>query len=422
MKYNEYLDQRNALMAEVEALIGEGKIEESNAKMEEVKALDNKWESIKLANANLNALKDNNKVIDLENKNIEPKGGIKVVDNIIENKVVDEAKAYENAWARFMQGNKLEGDDLTVFNKVNKEFNNAFTHTTANTPTLIPEAVVAGIWARAEEMYPFLADVKKYNVQGTLTINKHTAIASGDAAWYDEATSTSDEQNTFGQLTLTGCELSKSITVTWKMRAMAVEEFIPYIKDELGRRVGVALGTAVHQGKGKPGELDDFLPEPLGIETALLAEANTPQVVTYDFDNATTPVPLTYAKITEAISKVHSSYLDGCAFYANNATIWTQLANLKDENGRPIFIPDTTAGGVGRMLGFVVKADAGVTANNIVFGNPGAAYVMNTNEPMSIATEEHVKARTVDYAAYTIVDAAPLDTKAFALIRELPAA
>lgn len=38
MKYNEYLDQRNALMAEVEALIGEGKIEESNAKMEEVKA------------------------------------------------------------------------------------------------------------------------------------------------------------------------------------------------------------------------------------------------------------------------------------------------------------------------------------------------------------------------------------------------
>ena len=39
-----------------------------------------------------------------------------------------------------------------------------------------------------------------------------------------------DEQNTFGQLTLTGCELAKSITVTWKMRAMAIDEFIPYIK------------------------------------------------------------------------------------------------------------------------------------------------------------------------------------------------
>lgn len=417
MKYNEYLEQRNALMTEVENLINEGEIEESNAKMEEVKTLDNKWGKIKLANANLNALKDNTKATNLENKSINP-GEVKIVENITENKVVDNKASYEIAWAKFLQGNKLEGNDLEVFNKVNK-LENAFTHTTVNTPTLIPETVVAGIWARAEEMYPFLADVKKYNVQGTLTINKHTAIAAGDAAFYDEATATADEQNTFGQLTLTGCELAKAITVTWKMRAMAIEEFIPYIKNELGERVGVALGTAVIKGKGKPGELDEFLPEPLGIETALLAESNTPQVVTYDYDNTTTAVPLTYAKVTEAISKVHSSYLAGCAFYANNATIWTQLANIVDGNGRPIFIPDTTAGGVGRMLGFVVKADAGVTTNNVVFGNPGRAYVMNTNEPMSLATEEHVKARTVDYAAYTIVDGAPLDTKAFALIQEV---
>ena len=416
MKYNEYLEQRKALMTEVENLINEGKIEDSNAKMEEVKVLDNKFEEIKLANANLNALKDNNKVLDLENKTVKVEGA-KVVDNILENKVVNESKAYENAWAKYMQGNKLESNELEVFNKVNKEFNNAYTHTTVNTPTLIPDTVVSGIWARAEEMYPFLADVKRYNVQGTLVINKHTAIAEGDAAFYDEATATADEKNTFGQLTLTGCELAKAITVTWKMRSMAIEEFIPYIKNELGERVGVALGTAVIQGKGKPGELDEFLPEPLGVETALAAESNTPQVVTYNPD-ASTPVPLTYAKVTEAISKVHSSYLSGSAFYANNATIWTQLANIVDENGRPIFIPDTTAGGVGRMLGFVVKADAGVTANNVVFGNAARGYVMNTNEPMSLATEEHVKARTVDYAAYTIVDGAPLDTKAFALIKK----
>ena len=416
MKYNEYLEQRNALMTEVENLINEGKIEDSNAKMEEVKTLDNKWEEIKLANANLNALKDNTKATDIENKS-EKVEGEKLLEKNIANNVVDDKKVYENAWAKVMQGKKIEGTEKEVFNKVNAGFSNAYTHTTVNTPTLIPETVVAGIWARAEEMYPFLADVKKYNVQGTLIINKHTAIVEGDAAFYDEATATADEKNTFGQLTLTGCELAKAITVTWKMRSMAIEEFIPYIKNELGERVGVALGTAVIKGKGKPGESDEFLPEPLGIETALAAESNMPQIVTYNPD-AATPVPLTYAKITEAISKIHSSYLSGSAFYANNATIWTQLANIVDENGRPIFIPDTTAGGVGRMLGFVVKADAGVTANNVVFGNAARGYVMNTNEPMSLATEEHVKARTVDYAAYTIVDGAPLDNKAFSLIKK----
>ena len=38
-----------------------GKIEESQAKMKEVEALDNKWEEVKLANANMNALKDKTK-------------------------------------------------------------------------------------------------------------------------------------------------------------------------------------------------------------------------------------------------------------------------------------------------------------------------------------------------------------------------
>lgn len=416
MTKEKYLEQRNALMAEIESLIAEGKLDESNAKMEEVKELDNKWEQVKLANANLNALKDNVVGLELENQGLDVKGGKEVADFGKEIKV-DEAKVYEMAWAKTLQGKKLEGAEQEIFNKVNAEFSNAYTHDTGNTPTLIPQTVVAGIWKRAEEMYPLLGDIRKYNVKGTLVINRHNSIAEGDAAWYDEATATADEKNLFGQLTLTGCELAKAITVSWKLRSMATEEFIPYIKNELGERVGVALGTAIAQGQGKPGENDQFKPEPQGIETALAAEDNTPQIVTYN--PAANPAdPADYEKITSLVAKLHSSYLSGAAFYANNATIWTVLANIVDTTGRPIFIPDTTAGGVGRMLGFVVKADAGVSANNVIFGNANKGYVFNTNEPMSLATEEHVKARTVDYAAYTIVDGAVLDTKAFALLKK----
>ena len=417
MTKEKYLEQRNALMAEIESLIAEGKIDESNAKMEEVKELDNQWEQVKLANANLNALKDNITGIELENRGVEPKGEVTVVETVAQTKTVDQAAVYEVAWAKTLQGKKLEDSEQAVFDKINAEFRNAYTHDTGNTPTLIPQTVVAGIWKRAEEMYPLLGDIRKYNVKGTLVINRHDSIAEGDAAWYDEATDTADEKNLFGQLTLTGCELAKAITVSWKLRAMAVEDFIPYIKNELGERVGVALGTAIAQGQGKPGDNDQFKPEPQGIETALAAENNTPQIVTYN-PAAATPDPADYEKITSLIAKLHSSYLTGAAFYANNATIWTVLANIVDTTGRSIFIPDTTAGGVGRMLGFVVKADAGVSANNVIFGNANKGYVFNTNEPMSLATEEHVKARTVDYAAYTIVDGAVLDTKAFALLKK----
>lgn len=414
-----YLDQRAVLLKDSETLIAEGKIEEADAKMKEIEELDAKWEEIKLANANMNALKEKAEVINLENRSVDVKG-VKTVDNIVDEKPIDEKAAYETAWAKVMQGMKLETKEQEIFDKVNAEFRNAYTHDTGDIATLIPETVVAGIWKRAEEMYPLLADVKKYNVRGTLVFNRHDSIAAGDAAWYDEDTETDDEKNVFGQLILSGCELAKAITITWKLRAMATEDFIPFIKNELGERVGVALGTAIAQGKGKPGETDSFKPEPLGIETALLAESSAPQVVTYDPD-ANTPDPLRYEKITAAIAKIHSSYLSGCAIYANNTTIWNELATLTDEVGRPLFIPDVTSGGVGRMFGMTVKADAGVTTNNIIIGNAAKGYVMNINEPMSIATEEHVKARTVDYAVYAIVDGAPLDTKAFALIQKVVA-
>ena len=416
MNKEKYLKQRNALLEEIENLIAEGKIEDADAKMKEVQALDEKWENTKKATANLTALKGSTKVADIENRSIDI-GDAKAIDTIQKPVPVNDDKMYETAWAKTMQGKKLDANEQTVFDRVNAEFRNTYTHDTGNTPTLIPQTVVAGIWKRAEEMYPLLADVKKYNVRGTLVINKHATIDAGDAAWYDEATATADEQNTFGQLTLTGCELAKAITVTWKLRSMATEEFIPYIKNELGERVGVALGTAIAQGKGKPGENQTFKPEPLGIETALLAEDNTPQVITYNPD-ASTPDPLAYEDFTAAIGKIHSSYLAGTAIYANNATIWEQLANLKDSTGRPLFIPDLTSGGVGRMWGFAVKTDAGVSNDTVIIGNPNKGYVLNTNEPMSLATEEHVKTRTVDYAAYTIVDGGLLDTKAFALIKK----
>ena len=259
MTKEKYLEQRNALMAEIESLIAEGKIDESNAKMEEVKELDNQWEQVKLANANLNALKGNKVGIDLENKGIKlKKGEVTVVETVAQTKTVDQATVYEVAWAKTLQGKKLEDSEQAVFDKINAEFRNAYTHDTGNTPTLIPQTVVAGIWKRAEEMYPLLGDIKKYNVRGTLVMNKHTSIAEGDAAWYDEATATADEKNVFGQLTLTGCELAKAITVTWKLRSMATEDFIPYIKNELGER-RCCLGTAIAQGRANL-VLDDWKP------------------------------------------------------------------------------------------------------------------------------------------------------------------
>ncbi|WP_313894684.1 phage major capsid protein [Psychrobacillus sp.] len=408
MTKEQYLAQRKEIMNTAEELIGEGKFEESQAKMNEVETLDNRWEETKKAKANLAALKGNEEPINLENKS-ENVGGGEILGTTEQPKVTNEQDIYVNAWAKDMMGQKLNDNEIEVFEKVNSRFDNEFTHDTNNTQVLIPETIAAGIWKRAEEQYPLWADVRKLRVKGHLSMIKGNN--SAEARWYDEADTVDTDELGFGTLELTGNELAKAVQVTWKLRKMAISEFVAYIQREIADRMGIALAHGVYEGKGKPGSGESFKPEPYGIKTRLEAEADTPQVINYTKDK------LAYTNLTAAMGGLHSSYVNGSAIYANNATIWSDLANLVDGNGRPMFIADVMSGGVGRIFGRVVKADASIPVGEILVGNPGSGYIANINEDITMYKEEHVRERLTDYMGYAIVDGDVVDNEAFVILR-----
>ena len=309
-----------------------------------------------------------------------------------------------------MLGHSLTAEQRSLFDGVNAEYR-AFTHDTQNTAVLIPNTVVTGIWKRTEEAYPLWGDVRKFHVRGTLTSKRHESIDEGDADWYDEETEVADEKNTFGEISLTGCELAKSVTVSWKLRAMAVADFIPFIEREVAERAGVALGYATYAGKGKPGDEDEFKAQPRGIKTYLAAQAETPQIVKY------TNGSLTEKNLRDAVSKMHSSYVKSAAIYCNNSTAWTVLAGIQDANKRPIFLNDVSAqGAVGRIFGMPVKVDASLADGEILFGAANAGYWANINENLTMHNEDHVKQRKTDYMVYGVVDGDVFDAKAFALV------
>ena len=395
-----YIENRKAMLAEIKALIEEGKIEDSNAKMKEVEDLDTKFEEMKIANANLDALKDNDKIVDLENKTKVIEGG-KELENTIKEKIVDTEALYVTAWANHLLDNTKSKEEIEIFDK----FNGINAHTTLTAPTLIPKTVMKGIEEILKEEYPLLADVRKFNVAGNFAINKHASVDSGDAAWYAlETTPTAAEKNIFKQFTLAGHELAKAVTVSWKLKAMAVDEFIPFIIKELADRMGIAKATAVFKGAGTT--------EPMGIDTTLEAESGKPQIKTY------TAGALAYTDITAAMGRVHSSLIKGAKFYANNKTIWGELANVVEDNGSPIFIPDASSGGVGRIFGITVETDGSIDDGSILLGNANKGYYMNTNESVKIVTEDHAKARATDYVSYEVVDGKVYEAKAFALIKK----
>lgn len=397
MNKEKYLEMRAAMLDEAQNLINEGKIEEAAEKRKEIEKLDADFEEASKEQANLDALnKENDKVIDMKNLSVS-EGGLKAVEKLEKNNVVN----YEEVFAKVALQRDLNEDEVNLFNQMNPE--NVYTHNTTNTEILIPETVIGGIIDTMKELHPILADVVPTRIKGTVKYVKRTGIPAGDADYYDEATPTADEENKFGELTLNGKELSKAVTVTWKLQAMAVADFIPFITRELGERMGVAKAKAFVKGKG-----DAKYPQ--GVVTAIEAEASTPQKVSYKADG------LTYKDITAAMAKIKSGYVSGAKIYANNATVWGSLANLLDGQGRPLFIPDVTTGGVGRIFGIPVMEEDAMGDGEILIGNMAAGYKENISEDMKLVTENHAKARTTDFVGYEVHDGGVIDEKAFAYL------
>ena len=319
-------------------------------------------------------------------------------------------KEYRDAWAKDMMNVALKPEEREMYDRVNVEYRD-FTHTTENTQVLIPKTVADGIWRRAEEAYPLWADVRKLRVTGELSMKKSSG-ESQKARWYDEQTKVDTDPLGFGVLNLTGCELSKAIEVTWKLRKMAVNDFVDYIEREIADRMGAALSYGVYSGRGKPGAGETFKPEPRGIKTVLEAEAGTPQIIEY-----TAADGLLYTNLTGGMAGIHSSYANGAAIYANSLTIWNVLANLVDKMGRPMFVPDVSAGGVGRIFGLSIKPDASIPVGELLIGNLQSGYLANINEDITMYREEHIRERLTDYMGYAIVDGDVVDSKAFVIIQ-----
>lgn len=404
MNREQYLQKRTELMNRAQAHIDAGELEEAEGVMNEVKELDKEYERAAAAVANIRALQ-NNIPVPAGIQNIMTGAG-SVIDQTEDNgheELNVDSSTYREAFFNRLMGNEVTNEQERAFTTVNPNTQN--TMTGASTPVVVPTTTSSKIWRKVGELYPFYQDCFKMSVKGNFELIKEKT--SPDAKWYDEETATEDGEEDLEKYQLTGCELARAIDVSWKLKKMSMDDFENYIVEKMAKKMGAALGYASVQGKGKP-TAAEHKPEPLGVATALQMTGNEKRIVEY------TTAP-TYANLTALFSKVKSAYKK--TVYATNDFIWSVLANIKDKNDRPYFIPDTTAGGVGRLFGAVVKEDDSVPADMLLLGD-ASAYTMNFNEDITLDTEENKKKRTTSYLGYAIADGAPEDLDAFALLKK----
>lgn len=404
MNKKEYEAKRAQLLAEMKAAIEAGDVAKAEAAEKEVKDLDEQFQALATAAANLAALTGTQKPATPSVPDALDSAG---VPGVGAEPKADEERLYVNAFAHYMMGMQLSSKEEKVF-----AAKNATTTAKENT-VVIPATVREGIWHEMEELHPIIADTNYTKIHGDVDILVETSVGD-DASWYEETDEVTGEKANFTKATLHGCELAKAIPVSWKMKKMAVDEFISYIQGRIADKMGNALAAGLITGAGVDSDTENPDPtEPVGVITQLEAETGTPQVLTY-----TAVAGIGYSTLTSMRAKIKSGYAKGAKFYAKSDTIWNGLANILDEMGRPIFIPDATQGGVGRIFGVLVEEEDAVPANAVLLGNMAKGYAMNVNEDISMYMEDHIKARITDYMGYALIDGRPLTTKAFAYLKK----
>lgn len=272
------------------------------------------------------------------------------------------------------------GEDMSVEERA------AFTHVTTNFGGALPAQVLSEIVSLIEEQHPILGDITSYRTGVVLEINKHTAIAAGDAKSVAEGVANDDEENTFAKVTLSGKDFSKTVEVSYALGKMNGNALESYLTKEIADRLGAALARDVIAQIGT-----DVLAANK-IETATALELSFADVAG------------AFAAIKNAASKV---------VYVSNATLYNRLATLENTAGQLIFQPTANAGLSGYLLGSPVKVEDGIADDVILIGDP-KAVAGNYVQDILIESDRDIKRHVDIYSGYARFQCSLVKPKAFA--------
>lgn len=257
-----------------------------------------------------------------------------------------------SAGVRLVEGNDLNDVERTALTAM--EQRTAFTVTTGNTSSVVPVELQSEIISLIDNSTALFSDVTRDTIPGQYELVRHKSITKGDAAKTAEgAAPTDEEQNVFDRITLTGDEIKKTVKLSRKMMVQSLDSFRTYTNREVSARCGVAGDKIV---------LAKLVDSTLGM-----AAGNK--------INAAKAGTLTKADVMKALSLLKTygnPAAKGVRIYANQSTIWNQIAAIEDATKRSYFIDerDDDPTVKGRIFGSIVKLEDNLEDGVIMLGYP----------------------------------------------------
>jgi len=304
----EYLDQRNALLEKAENLLNEGDIEGYNAKEQEIKDLDDKYEKFAKAQANINALKDkvpsNNGIISGAKlsigKEIEPEDKYNSIE-------------YRKAFMNFCKTGILPSE----FSKINVDT----ATTTTDAGAVIPTTIMQEIIKEMKEYGQIFKRIRQTNIKGGVEVPilslKPTASWIGESSVSDRQKVTANTNVSFSYYGLE-CRIATSLIAD----ITTLDIFESTITDLIVEAMIKALDKAVISGTGTG--------QPLGITNDNRVPAA--QIVTLSASD--------FAKWSawkkKVFAKMPLAHKAGATFLMASGTFEGYIDGMEDANGQPI--------------------------------------------------------------------------------------
>ena len=373
MNKQEYLEKRQVLMNEAEGLINEGKIEEGNAKMEEVKKLDNQWEEIAKAQANLNALNEPKGI------NINNLAGTRGVDGVVvdtlDNNIITNNEDLYNSieYRKAFMNNVLKGTPIPD-KFVNEDANTI----TTDVGSVIPTTVLEKIVEKLEATGMILPLVTRTSYKGGLAIP--TSSVKPVATWVSEGQGSEKQNKPTGQIVFSYYKLRCAVSVSFETSVVTLGVFETTLINNIAEAMTKALEQAIISGTGggqPTGILTETAPEGQNIDIP------ADEYVDYEtLINAEAALPLAYE--SEAV-------------WCMTKKTFMKFIGMTDQNGQPIARvnygingrPERTLLGRTVVLNdYMTSIDAVENDTVVAFLFNFKDYVLNTNYNITVKRYE----------------------------------
>ena len=369
MNRKQYEAKRMLLMNEAQQLLDNGDIENADTKMAEVKELDDKFEAIAKAQANLNAI--NGVVVAANSMTSQMASGTQMTtEQTYANKTdMYNSEEYRKAFmAKVISGTAIPA----------KFLNTDAQTVTSEVTSVIPSVLIQKIYSKLENVGKFFAMATKTNIKGGVTVP--TSSIDLTASWVAERGTSDTQEAPTGSITFAYRKLICKVAVSFEASIVTLEMFEADFVDKVSKAMTKAVEQSMFTGNGSDGnQMVGFLTEtPVSGQKIEITEGSS----------------FTYETLVAAEAALPEEYEAGAIWVMPKKTFYNQIIALKDTTGQPIARVSVGIDGkpehviLGRRVEFSPYMSAfatSVSADTVVAAIfDFSRYAINTNYEMTI--------------------------------------